>query len=347
MDEEDRSFGLSPKGRRYSDVRTGSAPRGHDEGTGEHGQPRQSQTKPTSKRAGMKYVRKPCRKRQDETRKQDIQNPVATDWTVVKPRPVVPIAYAQHKRPVPPVFTSSDLPLKRPSTIGSCSSASILLHQQRNNSSFFSPLKPVGAGRNRVYLTATLNSTSASGLPAHNPKSAANLSRDKFFSEKDTMSVDHYLTDGESSKYALIDNVGPQSFLLSGQDTSSTFINPDHGAPGEQPNHELPTDRQGDEEEEMVSVTPLPYPDFDPAEVLASGVVDAETLAKFTEYTRSMRRDLKQNYKRLSDLMKSFNQQVQEQARLQAGMASGGMDDPDLRDDPSNSSEGRNGCLIM
>ncbi|GFR64843.1 hypothetical protein ElyMa_000188700 [Elysia marginata] len=77
--------------------------------------------------------------------------------------------------------------------------------------------------------------------------------------------------------------------------------------------------------------------------MLASGTVDADTLAKFADYTKSMRRDLKQNYKRLSVLMKNFNEQVQEHSR---NMTTNGSNDGDADDETFNT-DGRGRCLLM
>jgi len=51
------------------------------------------------------------------------------------------------------------------------------------------------------------------------------------------------------------------------------------------------------------------FPNFD-IDRIPSNTLDAETLEKFTEYTKNMRKDLRENFKNLSVLMKEFNNSI-------------------------------------
>ncbi|GFO24719.1 hypothetical protein PoB_005122400 [Plakobranchus ocellatus] len=260
-------------------------------------------------------------------RTQGIQtNPIA-DWAIVKPKPILPKSQLI-KRPIPSVFTSSDLPLKRHSAARSCSSADLLLHQQRNNSGIFSPINPMKNG-----ALHTLCSTNNASLCCPD------------YSQKSIMSVENTR---DTSKYALIyteDRVSHSRPLPRSVEETSAVSSPGRSSPSTQQTNHSDSEPGSDRRLED-TITPISCADFDAAQVLASGTVDAETLAKFAQYTSSMRRDLKQGYKKLSLLMKTFNHDVlehfQEEADTQTSVSA------DLESDHFESgSTPRMSCALM
>ncbi|XP_012935981.1 uncharacterized protein LOC101845588 isoform X2 [Aplysia californica] len=81
-------------------------------------------------------------------------------------------------------------------------------------------------------------------------------------------------------------------------------------------------------------------PQFDTSKI-PTNALDAETLAKFTEYTKNMRKDLRDNYKSLSILMKDINSVVLERNNtganqdLQTSVLTGNTDEKqDKQKDP-------------
>ena len=277
-----------------------------------------------------------CKEKRDAKRDRVIQTSPVVDLAVFKPKAVAPNVIKNKKRPMAAVFTSSDLPLKRQSVVGSCSSGDILIYQQRNNSSFFSPIQATRASKNNAFCSPNVSNAGLC-LPLE-PTSDASFSPRNAVSGRYDSSMNRANV-SESSRYALIDSSNVESLPLTepvtAQDNPSLF---DHD--GESSNVQVPDDQR------LEGVTPPPYADFDMPQALALGGVDAETLNKFIEYTRSMRRDLKQNYKKLSVLMKSFNQQVLEHSRQQVDMTTSGSKDLDVTDDMFEPDRG-NRCVLM
>ncbi|GFR64842.1 hypothetical protein ElyMa_000188600 [Elysia marginata] len=144
----------------------------------------------------------------ESIKNQDTQTSLALGEVMVRPKPVnvIPNFIGSQKRLMPPVFTSNDLPLKRPSIVRSCSSADNLIHQQRNNSSFFSPVQSIRAKRTDAYRPTNINNASTSVPPK--PNNEANPLCRNTISEKDNLVIDK-INESESSKYALLETTSP------------------------------------------------------------------------------------------------------------------------------------------
>ncbi|BFZ01468.1 hypothetical protein BsWGS_04507 [Bradybaena similaris] len=86
--------------------------------------------------------------------------------------------------------------------------------------------------------------------------------------------------------------------------------------------------------QEFTSFTPVPS---------SSSPLDAEKMAQFTEYTENMRRNMRQDYRNLSLLIKSFTEGLQEKNTNQSSQSRSDVNQPDKAPKTNDKA----GCLIM
>ncbi|RUS84564.1 hypothetical protein EGW08_007659 [Elysia chlorotica] len=147
----------------------------------------------------------------DPKRDQIVQTSPAVDLAFIKPNTVLGNVVGSKKRPMAPVFTSSDLPLKRQSVVGSCSSGEILIYQQRNNSSFFSPVQVSRASQANAFCSTNVNNASQCLPPKPIPEASYSPHAADFGMEH--RSVERVDDERESSRYGLVDSASPESLL--------------------------------------------------------------------------------------------------------------------------------------
>lgn len=86
--------------------------------------------------------------------------------------------------------------------------------------------------------------------------------------------------------------------------------------------------------EEFTSFTPVPS---------SSSPLEAEMMAQFTEYTENMRRNMRQDYRNLSLLIKSFTEGLQEKNNNQSSQSQSDVN----QSDKAPKTKDKAGCLIM